>query len=161
MPRKRPALVRAAGRRAGRRTGGILLSMGRIVVSLEVSNAADLLSDRPRRAVRRARLRNVLVDTGASRLHLQERVIGRLGLRPVHEVLGRTSNGDDLRTLYEPVRLTCQGRSAFVEVVGIPDTVPNLLGQIPLESLDLVVDPRGARLTGNPDHKGVDLIDEF
>jgi len=36
-----------------------------------------------------------------------------------------------------------------------------LIGQIPLELLDFVVDPFGQRLVGNPDHGGEHMIDMF
>jgi hypothetical protein len=52
------------------------------------------------------------------------------------------------------VRLTIQGRHCPVDVLEVPDDVPVLIGQIPLENLDLVVDPRGGKLIGNPAHGG-------
>jgi hypothetical protein len=36
-----------------------------------------------------------------------------------------------------------------------------LIGQIPLEALDFVVDPIGQRLIGNPEHNGEHMIDIF
>jgi hypothetical protein len=36
---------------------------------------------------------------------------------------------------------------------------PVLIGQLPLESLDFVVDPIGRRLIGNPDHGGEHMMD--
>jgi hypothetical protein len=36
-----------------------------------------------------------------------------------------------------------------------------LIGQIPLEGLDFVVDPQGQRLIGNPDHGGQHMIDAY
>jgi len=36
-----------------------------------------------------------------------------------------------------------------------------LIGQVPLEMLDFVVDPPGQKLIGNPDHGGKQMIDMF
>ena len=36
---------------------------------------------------------------------------------------------------------------------------PLLIGQVPLELLDFVVDPVGQKLIGNPDHGGEQMID--
>jgi hypothetical protein len=36
----------------------------------------------------------------------------------------------------------------------VPDHVPVLIGQLPLEHLDFVVDPRSRSLIGNPAHNG-------
>jgi hypothetical protein len=63
--------------------------------------------------------------------------------------------------IYGAVRLTVQGRGCIVEAAEIPDECPVLIGQIPLEGLDFVVDPVGQRLIGNPDHGGEQMIDMF
>jgi predicted aspartyl protease len=94
------------------------------------------------------------VDTGATRLHLRPSVIKALGLEKVDEVISQTTNGPKQRAVYEPVRLDLQGRYGNFDVVDIGENVPNLLGQVPLEVLDLVVDSRGQKLIGNPAHGG-------
>ncbi len=45
---------------------------------------------------------------------------------------------------YDAVRLTIQGRSCSMDVLEVPEGVPVLIGQLPLEHLDLVVDLRRA-----------------
>jgi len=44
--------------------------------------------------------------------------------------------------------------SAAAAVMEVPDDVPVLIGQLPLEHLDLVVDLRSRSLIGNPAHGG-------
>jgi hypothetical protein len=39
--------------------------------------------------------------------------------------------------------------------------VPPLIGQIPLEFLDFVVDPTGGRLIGNPAHGGEHMFEMY
>ena len=56
--------------------------------------------------------------------------------------------------IYEAVRLTIQGRTCTMDVMEVPDNVPVLIGQLPLEHLDLVVDLRSRTLIGNPAHGG-------
>jgi hypothetical protein len=41
------------------------------------------------------------------------------------------------------------------------DDCPPLIGQIPLEALDFVVDPNGQKLIGNPEHGGQQMVDLF
>jgi hypothetical protein len=53
------------------------------------------------------------------------------------------------------------GREAPLDVAVLPDECPALIGYIPLEQLDLVVDPTGQRLVGDPFHKGENLIDMY
>jgi hypothetical protein len=43
----------------------------------------------------------------------------------------------------------------------VPDDVPVLVGQIPLEMLDLVVDPQSRRLIGNPEHQGEHILELY
>jgi hypothetical protein len=48
-----------------------------------------------------------------------------------------------------------------VDVGEIPDQFPVLIGQVPLELLDWVVDTKNRRLIGNPEHGGQQMIDVF
>jgi len=46
----------------------------------------------------------------------------------------------ELRRVFAPVSLEIQGRKGHYGVVEVPDSVPNIVGQIPLEDMDWVVD---------------------
>ena len=59
------------------------------------------------------------------------------------------------------MRLIVQGREFTCDVAEIADDCPVLIGQIPLEGLDFVVDPQGQRLIGNPAHGGEHMIEIF
>jgi hypothetical protein len=48
-----------------------------------------------------------------------------------------------------------------VEVCEIPDECQPLIGQVPLEMLDFVVDPVGGKLIGNPAHGGEQMIELY
>ena len=56
--------------------------------------------------------------------------------------MARSSVGVSEVSVYDAVRLTIQGRTCTVDVVEVPDETPVLIGQIPLEFLDFVVDMR-------------------
>ena len=89
-------------------------------------------------------------------------VIERLGLRPIGSVQSRTmSNRKETRRIFSPVDLEIQGRSGQFSVIEIPNNLPNLVGQIPLEDLDLVVDCQGHKLIPNPEHKNGVMYDEI
>ena len=64
-------------------------------------------------------------------------------------------------SVYEAVRLTIEDRSCSVDVMEVPDEVPVLVGQIPLEMLDFVVDPQARRLIGNPAHNGEHILELY
>jgi hypothetical protein len=61
--------------------------------------------------------------------------------------------------MYQTVRLTIQGRDCHCDVGAIPDRFRVIIGQVPLELLDWVVDPKGQRLIGNPEHGGEHMMD--
>jgi len=63
--------------------------------------------------------------------------------------------------VYDAVRLTIQGRDCTMDVMEVPDGTPVLIGQLPLEHLDFVVDLRSHSLIGNPAHGGEHLYDLF
>jgi predicted aspartyl protease len=109
--------------------------------------------------VRRITVSDALVDTGVTTLSLPNRVVQQLGLqrRFAKRVTSTTGLGE--ASMCDAVRLTIQGRDCTVDVMEVPDTVPILIGQVPLEMLDLVVDLRRRRLTGNPEHDGQHIIE--
>lgn len=139
--------------------------MGRVVVEAHVANLKDAWEvERGLRGPGEARtvtIEDALVDTGATSLSLPTRCIRELGLEKVRDQRVRTSVGVKQAAVYEPVRLTIQDRQCLVKVFEVPDDVPALIGQIPLEWLDFVVDPNSQKLIGNPAHGGQHVLDMF
>jgi predicted aspartyl protease len=142
-----------------------ILTMGKVVVQTQIENLQDIFEleqgRRPPEDVRRVQVDDALVDTGATMLSLPRAVIRDLGLKQRRTRTARTTAGVLAFGIFEPVRLTIQDRDCIVEVAEIPDECPVLIGQIPLEALDLVVDPLAQKLVGNPDHGGEHMIDMF
>lgn len=140
-------------------------TMGKVVVPAKIENLEDLYQAKkgllPDEQVRRVDVTDALVDTGATTLLLPRRMVATLGLEPLRARHSRGLGGDFLLQMYRAVRLTIQGRDCVVDVGEIGDEYPVLIGQIPLEALDWVVDTKGQRLIGNPDHHGEWGIDVF
>ncbi len=101
------------------------------------------------------------MDTGATRLYLKPSVIKKLGLQRVDAVRSYTTNGETIRYKYEPVQLELMGRNENFDVIEVPESVPNLLGQVPLEVLDLVVDSKRQILIANPAHGDEQMTEEY
>ncbi len=137
--------------------------MGKVIVKIKLTNLFDLAFQK--RGTSKAKPRHLeveaLVDTGATRLYLKPSVIKRLGLERVDTVRSRTTNGDAIRYKYEPVQLELMGRTENFDVIEVPENVPNLLGQVPLEVLDFVVDSKGQKLIPNPAHGGEQMTEEY
>jgi predicted aspartyl protease len=140
-------------------------TMGRVLTEITVESLKDLWDAErgmiPYEKVRRVTIPDALVDTGAATLALPSRLIQQLGLAKTFEKRGSSSTVITQVSVYETVRITVKGRSCGVDVIELPDEVPALLGQIPLEMLDLVVDPVGRRLTGNPAHGGEQMLELY
>lgn len=51
------------------------------------------------------------------------------------------------------------GRDITTDAMEVPDDVPVLIGQIPLEFMDSVVDPGSPLLIGNPAHGGEHILE--
>lgn len=138
--------------------------MGKVITPIKVENwlDAELIAVGSRKDPPRTVKTEALVDTGAVKFYLKSSIIRELGLRPIGEIQMRTmSNRSEVRTVYAPVVLEIQGRSGRFDVVEVPDSLPNIVGQIPLEDLDWVVDCRNQKLIPNPEHKNGELADEF
>jgi predicted aspartyl protease len=139
--------------------------MGRVLVTAKIENGDDVAFVRqgalPADQVRSVEVHDALVDTGATFVGLPKRLIQQLGLYPVYTKPGRTASGPTTIQIHSSVRLTIQERQCSIEVMELPEDCPVLIGQVPLELMDFVVDPRGQRIIGNPAHGGEQIIEAY
>lgn len=139
--------------------------MGKVLVAAKVENLEDLFRAKQqliaREDVRKVEVTDALVDTGATGLSMPKWMIAQLGLEPTRTRRARTSAGPVTVQVHGTVRLTIQGRDCPSEVNELPDDCPMLIGQVPLELLDFVVDPVNQRLIGNPEHGGEHIIELY
>ncbi len=142
-----------------------IATMGRVIVEARISNFQEAYQARkgilPSEKVRAVQVSDALVDTGAMLLSMPTRLIQELGLVRQRTRTARTAAGPLSFEIYEPVTLSIQDRECVVEVAELPDDCPVLIGQVPLELLDFVVDPARHCLIGNPEHGGAHMIDMF
>ena len=142
-----------------------IVTMGKVTVAARIENLQDIhLADGgalPAGQIRAVDVTDALVDTGATLLSLPRWLVQQLGLKRTRTRTARTAAGIVQFSIYDAVRLTVQGRDCIIEVAEIPDDCPVLIGQVPLEMLDFVVDTAGQKLIGNPDHGGKQMIDLF
>lgn len=140
--------------------------MGKVIVDVELVNSDDeaLLSRGHLKAdqVRGLKI-SALVDTGATLLTLPEDDIKKLGLRFFREATSRFANGQVAkRKIYGPVKIQVQGRIDSVLALAGHPGMPALLGQIPLEGLDLMVDSKRQRLVpGHPESPDSQLVEVY
>lgn len=140
-------------------------TMGRAVVAAKIENLGDLYMVEkgllPADQVHRIELSDALVDTGAMTLSMPKSLMEQLELTPLRSRTPRTSSGLAGSQVYSAVRLTVQGRECTIDVAEIPEECPVLIGQVPLELLDFVIDPANQRLIGNPAHGGEQMLEMY
>lgn len=133
-------------------------TMGRVLVAAKIENLDDVWDVqkgvKTLDQVRSVTVPDALVDSGATTLSLPPSLIQKLGLRKVSEKHIRSATGTGTVGVYGTAQLTIQGRDARVDVMEIPEGGPVLIGQIPLEWMDWVIDMKGQKLIGNPAHGG-------
>jgi len=136
--------------------------VGRTLVDVKVENFADLYSAdlglSPRKKARSVRVK-ARVDTGTTVLCLPKRLINKLGLIRLRARKAITANGEVQRDIHGVAQITVLGRDCRADVMEIPDNVPILLGYVPLENLDLVVDAKANKVIPNPAHGGKFVLD--
>ena len=132
--------------------------MGRVVVEAKIENFTDLaFADQgvmPEEDVRSVIVSDALIDTGATMVSLPGDMIRKLGLKKVRTRRMNTAGGPVEADHYSAIRLTVQERDCVIDVMELPEGVPPLIGQVPLELLDFVVNPADRTLIGNPRHDG-------
>ena len=125
--------------------------MGQVRSTITVTNLLD-----PAKRVSA----EAIVDTGATLLGLPRRMVEEFGLTYSREVKARTTNGTVTRRVYKAAEISIGDRSATVEILELDDDFPPLVGVVPLEAMDLVIDPRNETLGPNiADHGGEYMVD--
>ena len=139
--------------------------MGRATTEATFENLKDIWEVErgilPEKDARKVVIPDALVDTGATLLSLPTRLIAELGLKRFGTRRVTSSVGTAEAALYDAVRLTIQGRTCTMDVMEVPDSVPALIGQLPLEHLDFVIDPKSRTLIGNPAHGGEHIYELY
>jgi len=140
-------------------------NMGRVTVPVLIEAADDLYrahrGEITAEAVRRVDVPDALIDTGAMGLFMPRKFIDDLGLIPLRSKRSMTTGGVRDTQIFGPVRLTIQGRDCICDVGELAEGCPVLIGQVPLELLDFLVDPAGRRLIANPAHGSEQMIELF
>jgi predicted aspartyl protease len=139
--------------------------MGRVVTNVKVENVNDLLNAKQgiisSEQIRQVNIPDALVDSGATSFGLPSSLIKQLGLVKFGEKRATTSHGPATFAIYGPVRITIQDRFMTTDVLEVADGTPTIVGQIPLEGLDFVIDLQGRRLIGNPAHGGEHMLEMY
>jgi len=95
-----------------------------------------------------------LVDTGSTYLVLPQRIANQLELSTLETRVATTADGSSHSVPYAgPVKVGFENRNCFVGAIIMGDEV--LLGAVPMEDMDLVVQPQLLKLSSNPESPNI------
>ncbi len=130
--------------------------MGLVYAEIDLLNGGDVYLQRKKlldeKDVKQVRV-NALVDSGAYMLSINETVRAQLDLPFIQKQFGTLAD----ETLIEvdvvgPVEVHFENRSTTVRAIVLPGDAEILLGAIPMEDMDVLIDPRQQKLVVNPKH---------
>lgn len=130
--------------------------MGHIYADIEIINAGDLVSVR-RGYMDKDEIRslgvNVLVDTGSAELAINENIQEIMQLQVLGKRRSVLANGERIMCdVVGPVEVRFKNRRTTCDALVLPGDSEPLLGVIPMESMDVVINPLRQELTVNPEH---------
>ena len=97
---------------------------------------------------------DAVADTGAVELVIPEHVAIQLQLTELQPREIRLADGTRKLVRYAaPVKVEMMGRDCVTSAIIMGDTV--LLGAVPMEQMDVIVDPRTRRVVPNPENPNV------
>ena len=136
--------------------------MGEVIVELQLENTIDRGMVR-RRKLKEKEVRKVttkaLADSGAGMLMLPQDMVEELGLDILRKIVVEYADKrTEEREVAGPVTVKIGKRAATVDCIIGPPASEALLGQVPLEVMDLLVDCGRHQLIPRPESPFLPLI---
>ncbi len=130
--------------------------MGLIRTEIELVSSDDLALLRhgylAAHEVKRAKV-TALVDSGAYMLAINEQLKTQLDLAVLGNQIAELADGSRVSLeIVGPVEVLFENRSTSVRAMVLPGDAEVLLGSIPMEDLDVLIDPKRQKLIVNPAH---------
>jgi clan AA aspartic protease len=130
--------------------------MGLVFAEIELFNAGELYDFRKglisEEKVKRVKV-NSLVDTGSYMLAITEEIRNQLDLPLLEKQFSVLADETQIEVeVVGPVEVRFENRRTSCDAVVIPHSRDVLLGAIPMEDMDVLVDPRQQKLVVNPKH---------
>jgi len=126
--------------------------MGIIRTSVTLKNAIDIYKAQEGTIEEqdiRQKTVDALVDTGAWTMVINESIQKELGLGITRTDTGTLTGGtQSIYNIAGPLVVAWKNRSAICEALVLPDAEEALLGAIPLEAMDLTINPRKEEIIG-------------
>ena len=129
--------------------------MGHVYADITLRNSVDVVlakrSNLPFENVQKVEVK-ALVDSGAMTLTINEAVAKQLDLEVLDQIEVTLADGSYRKcNIVGPVDIRFANRSAAIRALVLPGADEILLGVIPLEEMDVIIDPITQKLAVHPD----------
>jgi clan AA aspartic protease len=102
---------------------------------------------------------NMLVDSGAAMLAINEEICNQLDLSPLDKRPAQMADGSVVMLdVVGPIEIRFGNRRTNVDAIVLPGNAQPLLGVIPMEDMDILIDPKANELIINPEHPYKPLV---
>ncbi|MBX7182008.1 MAG: hypothetical protein K1X82_07850 [Bacteroidia bacterium] len=129
--------------------------MGLVYADIELINAEDTaVAERgfiDQSEIRRTKV-SAIVDSGAYMLAINEEIKLQLGLRVVDRKLAGLADGTTIGLeVVGPIEIRFKNRKSITTAMVLPGNSEVLLGAIPMEDMDVIIDPLRQELLVHPE----------
>lgn len=129
--------------------------MGLVHADIDLINGADLVLFKrgyiKKKEIKKMKVK-ALVDSGAYMLAINENLKVQLDLTKVDEQMAELADGSKKKLeVVGPVEIRFENRRANVDAIVLPGDSEILLGAIPMEDMDVTIDPKRQQLIVNPE----------
>ncbi len=130
--------------------------MGFVYAEIELISGDDLALHRrgflPKDQIKRLKV-NALVDSGSYMLVISEHIREQLDLPIIEERIAKLADESERRVkVAGPIEIRLGNRRTIADTLVFPEDVEVLLGSIPMEDMDVIIDPKHQRLVVNPEN---------
>ena len=130
--------------------------MGLVYAEIELTSFDDIALHRrgflEEEKIKRVKV-SALVDTGAYMLTISDKIRNQLDLPLIEKQFSILADDSEVEVeIVGPVEVRFENRRTSVDAVVLPNASEVLLGAIPMEDMDVLVDPRQQKLVVNPKH---------
>ena len=129
--------------------------MGHVYADITLRNTVDVIlakrSNTPFENIQKMEVK-ALVDSGAMTLTINESIAKQLALDVLDQIEVTLADGSYRKCdIAGPVDIRFANRSAAIRALVLPGADEVLLGVIPLEEMDVIIDPATQKLAVHPD----------
>ena len=129
--------------------------MGMVVAKIEIVRGGDITAYQDG-FIKKSDIRSVtvraIVDSGSYMMAINENIVQQLKLAKVDEKVVALADGSrDTYDVVGPILVKFQNRTAGCNALVLPNNAEVLLGAIPMEEMDVLIDPKNQELIVNPE----------